>query len=158
LPLPDAADMMGGVYSEKDGRQVPDTIAVTFEFPNDLTVLWQSTFSNSRFGLGERILGSDGTVEHVSGATDMVTGKYTGGINYYPEKTNRADSPPIAGSSPGQNHLANWLECIRTRNQKTNAPVEIGYKSAVAGHMANLAYRQKRRITQQEAIAAKPEY
>ena len=61
LPLPEAADMMGGVYSEKDGRQVPDTIAVTFEFPDDLTVLWQSTFSNSQFGLGERILGSDGT-------------------------------------------------------------------------------------------------
>ena len=91
LPVPQAADMMGGVYSEKDGRQVPDTIAVTFEFPNDLTVLWQSTFSNSRYGLGERFLGSDGTVEHISGATDMVTGKYQGGISYYPEKTNRPD-------------------------------------------------------------------
>jgi predicted dehydrogenase len=158
LPLPEAADMMGGVYSEKDGRQVPDTIAVTFEFPNDLTVLWQSTFSNSRFGLGERILGSDGTIEHVSGATDMVTGKYTDSIRYYPETMNRADSRAVAGSTPGQNHMANWLECIRSRNQKTNAPVEIGYKSAVAAHMANLAYRQKRRITLKEAMAAKPEY
>jgi predicted dehydrogenase len=158
LRLPEAADMMGGVYSEKDGRQVPDTIAVTFEFPNDLTVLWQSTFSNNRFGLGERILGSDGTVEHASGATDMVTGKYTGGISYYPEKTNRQDGGTVAGYAPGQNHMANWLECIRTRNQKTNAPVEIGYKSAVAAHMANMAYRQKRRITQQEAFAAKPEF
>jgi predicted dehydrogenase len=158
LPLPDAADMMGGVYSEKDGRQVPDTIAVTFEFPNDLTVLWQSTFSNNRFGLGERILGSDGTIEHISDATDMVTGRYTGGIKYYPETTNRADGMAVAGSTPGQNHMANWLACIRTRNQKTNAPVEIGYKSAVAAHIANLAYRQKRRITLQEAMAAKPEY
>ena len=97
LPLPNAADMMGGVYSEKDGRQVPDTIAVTFEFPDDLTVLWQSTFSNNRFGLGERLLGSDGTIEHVSGATDMVTGKYTGGISYFPEKANRATGAAIAG-------------------------------------------------------------
>jgi predicted dehydrogenase len=158
LGLPDAADMMGGVYSEKDGRQVPDTIAVSFEFPNDLTVLWQSTFSNNRYGLGERLLGSDGTVEHVSGATDMVTGKYTGGINFYPEKANRPNAAVMAGETAGQNHMANWLECIRTRNQKTNAPVEMGYKSAVAAHMANLAYRQKRRITQQEAFAAKPEY
>ena len=158
LSLPEAADMMGGVYSEKDGRQVPDTIAVTFEFPNDLTVLWQSTFSNNRFGLGERILGSDGTVEHVSGATDMVTGEYSGGISFYPEKTNCPDGTGVAGSTPGQNHMANWLECIRTRNLKTNASVEIGYKSAVAAHMANMAYRQKRRITQQEAFAAKPEY
>jgi predicted dehydrogenase len=158
LPVPDAADMMGGVYSEKDGRQVPDTIAVTFEFPNDLTVLWQSTFSNNRYGLGERFLGSDGTVEHISGATDMVTGKYQGGISYNPEKANRADGSAMTGNSKGQNHMANWMECIRTRNQKTNALVEIGYKSAVAAHMANLAYRQKRRITQQEAMAAKPEY
>ena len=158
LPVPDAAGMMGGVYSEKDGRQVPDTIAVTFEFPNDLTVLWQSTFSNSHFGLGERFLGSDGTVEHISGATEMVTGHYTGGISYWPEKANRGDGGAMTGKSAGQNHMANWLECIRTRNQKTNAPVEIGYKSAVAAHMANLSYRQKRRITQREAMEAKPEY
>jgi len=157
LPLPDAAVMMGGIYSEKDGRQVPDTIAVTFEFPNDLTVLWQSTFSNSRFGLGERFLGSDGTVEHISGATDMVTGNYSGGISYYPEKMNRPGGAAMTGSSAGQNHMTNWLECIRTRNQKTNAPVEIGYRSAVAAHMANLAYRQRRRITQVEAFAAKQE-
>jgi predicted dehydrogenase len=158
LPVPQAAGMMGGVYSEKDGRQVPDTIAVTFEFPNDLTVLWQSTFSNSHFGLGERFLGSDGTIEHITGATDMVTGKYQAGINYYPEKSNRADRAAITGKSQGQNHMANWMECIRSRNQKTNAPVEIGYKSAVAAHMANLAYRGKQRITLQEAMAAKPEY
>ncbi len=88
----------------------------------------------------------------------MVTGKYQGGVSYYPEKTNRPDGAAMTGSSKGQNHMANWMECIRARNQKTNAPVEIGYKSAVAAHMANLAYRQKRRITQQEAMAAKPEY
>jgi predicted dehydrogenase len=158
LPVPEAADMMGGIYSEKDGRQVPDTIAVTFEFPNDLTVLWQSTFSNSHFGLGERFLGADGTVEHITGATDMVTGQYQAGITYYPEKTNRPSGNVMTGDSKGQNHMANWMECIRSRKQKTNAPIEIGYKSAVAAHMANLAYRQKRRITQQEAMAAKPEY
>jgi predicted dehydrogenase len=158
LPVPLAADMMGEVYSEKDGRQVPDTIAVSFDFPDDVTVCWQSTFSNSRYGLGERLLGSDGTVEHISGATDMITGTYQGGINYYPEITNRPAGAALTGSSSGQNHMGNWVDCIRSRNQKTNAPIEIGYKSAVAAHMANMAYRQKRRITLQEAMAAKPEY
>jgi hypothetical protein len=95
---------------------------------------------------------------HVSGATDMVTGKYTGGISYFPEKANRADGVAVEGSSQGQNHMANWLECIRSRSQQTNAPIEIGYKSAIAAHMANLAYRGKRRFTQQQAMAAKPEY
>jgi predicted dehydrogenase len=51
LPLPTAAYMSGGVFSEKDGREVPDTIAVTLDFPGDLVITWQSTFSNKRFGI-----------------------------------------------------------------------------------------------------------
>src|SRR5947208_7096154 len=92
LPLPSAAYMSGGVFSEKDGREVPDTIAVTLDFPNDLVVTWQSTFSNSNYGLGERILGSDGTIEHLSGVNDMVTGSSEDSTRYYPEKVNRPDS------------------------------------------------------------------
>ncbi len=157
LKEPLAATMSGGVFSEKDGREVPDTIAVTLEYP-ETTVLWQSTFSNSHFGLGERILGSDGIIEHISGATDMVTGKYTSGITYYPEKMNRPDGEAIVGKASNRDHMANWMECIRSRNRQTNAPVEIGYRSAVAGYMANLAYRLKRRITLDEALAAKPLY
>ena len=67
LPEPSAAYMSGGVFSEKDGRQVPDTIVATLEYPADTVVTWQSTFSNSHYGLGERLLGSDGTIEHISG-------------------------------------------------------------------------------------------
>ncbi|HVJ09672.1 MAG TPA: Gfo/Idh/MocA family oxidoreductase [Acidisarcina sp.] len=155
LKEPLAATMAGGVFSEKDGREVPDTIAVTLEYP-ETVILWQSSFNNSHFGLGERILGTDGTIEHISGATDMVTGKYASGINYFPEKMNRPDGTNITGQTPGRDHMANWMECIRSRNQKTNAPMEIGYNSAVAAHMANMAYRQKRRITLDEALSAKP--
>src|SRR5579884_69759 len=39
LPVPSAATMSGGVFSEKDGREVPDTIAVTLEFPQDIVVI-----------------------------------------------------------------------------------------------------------------------
>jgi predicted dehydrogenase len=146
LELPSAAYMSGGVFSEKDGREVPDTIAVTLDFPNDLVVTWQSTFSNSHYGLGERILGSHGTIERVMGATDMVTGRAQTGIRYYPEKVNRPDGAALVGESKGQNHFANFIECVRSR-QEPNAPVEIGYRSAVAAHMANLAYRMKQRVT-----------
>lgn len=158
LQEPIAATMMGGVFSEKDGRQVPDTISVTLEFPNDLIVNWQSTFSNSHYGLGEHILGSDGTIEHLSGSTDMVTGKYQSGIRYYPEKVNRPGGELVTGDSKGVNHMENWMDCIRSRSKQTNAPVEIGYRSAIAAHMANLAYREKRRVTLEEAMTAKPEF
>lgn len=146
LPLPSAAYMSGGVFSEKDGREVPDTIAVTLDFPNETVVTWQSTFSNSRYGLGERLLGSDGTVEHVAGATDMVTGRSEESTRYFPEPINRASGTSLTSESPDQNHMANWIDCIRSR-RTPNASVEIGYRSAVAAHMANWAYRSKQRVT-----------
>ncbi len=156
LPEPSAVCMSGGVFSEKDGRQVPDTIVATLEYPTDTVVTWQSTFSNSHYGLGERLLGSDGTIEHISGATDMVTGRSAEGIRYYPEKVNRHDGAALTGETPNQNHMANWIDCVRSR-KTPNASVEIGYRSAVAAHMANMAYRQKRRVTLEIAKAAEPQ-
>jgi len=145
LPVPTSAYMSGGVFSEKDGREVPDTIAVTLDFPGDVLVTWQSTFSNSRYGLGERFLGSDGTVEHVAGATDMVTGKSDELTRYFPEPVNRSNGSPFTSNTPDQNHMANWIDCIRSR-KTPNASVELGYRTAVAAHMANLAYRSKQRV------------
>ncbi len=150
LPLPVSAYMSGGVYSEKDGREVPDTIAVTLDFPNDLVVTWQSTFSNSRYGLGERILGSHGTIERLMGSTDMVTGRSTSGIRYYPEKANRADGVLIEGKAQDQNHFVNFIDCVRSRKEP-NAHVEIGYRSAIAAHMSNQSYRRKERVTLETA-------
>ncbi len=146
LGLPTAAYMSGGVFSEKDGREVPDTISVTLDYPNDLVVAWQSTFSNSRFGLGVRILGTDGTIEWLAGTTDMVSGKSLSGWYYSPEKMNRPDSEAIKGESKGESHYANFVECVRSRKEP-NSSAELGYRSAIAAHMANLSYRRKEKVT-----------
>lgn len=147
LPEPSAAYMSGGVFSEKDGREVPDTIAVTLDFPKDIVVTWQSTFSNKHYELGDRILGSDGTVEHHFDET----------AQYWPEKTNRADGESTKGKTHDQDHMKNWIECVRSRGIP-NAPAEVGYRSAIAVHMANLSYKSKKRITLEEAKAIAPEY
>jgi len=147
LPLPSAAYMSGGVFSEKDGREVPDTIAVTLDFPKDIVVTWQSTFSNKHYELGDRILGSDGTIEH----------HFDEPARYWPEKVNRPDGADTRGTAHDQDHMRNWIECVRSRNQP-NAPAEIGYRSAIAVHMANLSYKNKRRITLEEAKSITPEF
>ena len=156
LSLPTAAYTSGGVFSEKDGREVPDTIAVTLDFP-ELVVTWQSTFSNKHYALADRILGSDGTIEHGWGGSEMVGAESGEGIRYYPEKVNRKNGAALTGKTPDQNHMANWIDCVRSR-KTPNAPVETGYRSAIASHMANIAYRQKRRITLEEAKAATPAF
>jgi predicted dehydrogenase len=155
LPRPSAAYMSGGVFSEKDGREVPDTIAVTLDFQNEVVVTWQSIFSNSRYGLGERLLGSDGTIEHVAGATEMVTGHSEEVTRYFPEKVNRPNGAQLVSESKDQNHMANWIDCIRGR-KTPNAPVEIGYRSAIAAHMANFAYRRRERVTLESAKTLVP--
>lgn len=153
LGVPTAAYMSGGVFSEKDGREVPDTIAVTLDYPNDLVVTWQSSFSNSRYGLGARILGSHGTIEWLMGTTDMVSGKATSGWNYTPERTNNANDTVVQGDAKGVNHYHNFVECVRSRKEP-NSSAELGYRSAVAAHMANLSYRKKQRLTLEEARQA----
>lgn len=147
LPLPSAAYMSGGVFSEKDGREVPDTIAVTLDFPKDIVVTWQSTFSNKHYELGDRILGSDGTLEHHFGEA----------LQYWPEKVNRPDGESMKGKTQDQNHMQNWIDCIRSRGTP-NAPVDLGYRSAIAVHMANLSYKNKKRITFEEAKAITPDF
>ena len=157
LPLPTAASMSGGVFSEKDGREVPDTIAVTLDFPSDLVVTWQSTFSNRHYGLGEHILGSDGTIEHGWIGSDMAGGEEGEILHYYPESVNRPHGAALSGKSKDQDHMGNWIDCVRSR-KTPNASVEIGYRSAIAVHMANLAYRRSQRITLEEAKAVAPEF
>jgi predicted dehydrogenase len=157
LPLPTAAYMSGGVFSEKDGREVPDTIAVTLDFPNDLVVTWESTFGNRHYGLGEHILGSDGTIEHGWTGSDMVNGEEGEYIRYYPEKVNRPRAAALVGKTKDQDHMGNWIDCVGTR-KTPNASAEIGYQSAMAVHMANLSYRRKQRITLEEAKAIVPEF
>jgi hypothetical protein len=79
------------------------------------------------------------------GSTDMVTGKSQTGLRYYPEKANRAGGAAAEGQSKDEDHYANFVECVRSRKEP-NAHVEIGYRSAVAGHMANMSYRKKQRV------------
>jgi predicted dehydrogenase len=152
LPLPVAASMSGCVFADNDGREVPDTIAVTFDFPNDLVVTWQSIFSNNRFSAFDRIAGSDGTIIRLMGSTDRVTGRSLSGIRYFPKEITCADDVRIKGQRKGQNHFADFIECIRSRKEP-NAPVEIGYRSAIAAHMANQSYHRKERVTLEEVTS-----
>ena len=87
----------------------------------------------------------------------MVSGKSDETIRYYPEKVNRPQGQGLTGQTANQDHMANWVDCVRTR-KSPNAPVEIGYRSALAAHMANLSYRQKRRLTLEEARAFQLEF
>ena len=67
LGIPKSAVASGGVYFFKDGRDVPDTFQVVYEYPErDLTVVYSATLASGR-GRGKVFMGHDAAMEVGSG-------------------------------------------------------------------------------------------
>ncbi len=131
LQIPSKVTMNGGLYLWKDGREVPDTMNVALEHPEELLFSWDSGFGNSALGATEDVLGTDGTIS--KGAQ----------IRYAPQKVNRPQGVELQGHSKESPlaHMQNFFDCIRSGKQ-TNCPAEVGYRVSVACRMAVDSYRQ----------------
>lgn len=135
LQIPRAVTMTGGLYLWHDGREVPDTMNVSMEQPEDLLFSWISGFGNANLGMAENVLGSDGTIFK------------SAQIRYTPEKVNRPQAEALVGSSvtPPRAHMQNFLDSIRS-GKEANCPFELGFRVSIACRMAVDSYRQKRTV------------
>lgn len=173
LPHPRSVVANGGIYQWKDGRRNADTLTVVFDYGplNDPTsgfqVQFTSRFSNSA-GDTKELYYSNGGMINLD--TNEITAN--GGLRepeasamglkpnlLTPKKIEGAPTVYTAntgGDTHTFNHVKNWLECVRSR-QQPNAPVEAGYQHSVANIMANAAYRTGERVTfddkKQEVLA-----
>lgn len=135
LKIPTAVTMVGGIYLWKDGREVPDTMNVAMEQPEEILFSWLSGFGNAGPGITEQVLGDDGAI-------------YKGaGIRYVPEKVNRPDAQEIIGKRPipPRAHMQNFLDALRA-GKEPSCPFEVGFRTAIACRMAVESYRQKKTI------------
>ena len=135
LQIPKAVTMTGGIYLWKDGREVPDTMNVSIEQPEEILVSWDSGFGNNQLGVTEDVLGTDGTISK---------GQQ---IRYVPQKVNRPDGTEILGravTSPNA-HMQNFLDCIRS-GKEPNCSFDLGYRVSIACRMAVDSYRQHRTV------------
>ena len=57
----------GSIMYWKDGREVFDNVAAIYQYPNGVHMTFESIISNKHFGMGEQILGSEGTIDLVRG-------------------------------------------------------------------------------------------
>jgi predicted dehydrogenase len=138
LQIPRAVNMVGGVYLWKDGREVPDTMNVALEQPEEILFSWDSGFGNNELGSTEDVLGTDGTIAR---------GQQ---IRYLPQKVNRPQATEILGNTrTGTNetkaHIQNFLDSIRGAAEP-NCPFDVGFRVAVACRMAVDSYRQGRTL------------
>jgi predicted dehydrogenase len=135
LDIPESATMLGGVYLWKDGREVPDTMNVTLEQPEEILITWHSGFGNNHLGWGEDALGTDGT---------LARGQQ---VRYIPQKVNQPQATELVGQtrSVPRAHMQNFFDSIR-ENKEPNCPFEIGFRISIACRMAVDSYRTGRTL------------
>ena len=154
LDLDHAAEAVsiGDWFSAKDLWETPDTVQTLLRFPDrEVQIYFEGTFSNARNGAMLEFMGTEATLY-------LDRGRY----EVYPDPRRQAGTAPaepakvaysefILGSgrrgadfydNPNGEllHLANWIECVRSR-QQPNAPVEAGVRAASSAHLANRALR-----------------
>jgi predicted dehydrogenase len=125
----------GGVYYYKDGRTAPDTINVLLEYGGEYTATFEATLAPGIRGAGVEFCGTKG--------------KLYIDRSRYEWQSATGSSKPVVVMGPNYDftldHVKNFLDCCNTRN-KPNCDVYDGHRSAMASHLGNISYVQKRRL------------
>jgi predicted dehydrogenase len=126
------------------GSEVPDVFCAAFEYPQHM-VTWTLDYCNS-FDNGWSVTfhGDQGTLV-MDEAGSRVYAEPWG------KKENREPVFAERAGIPVDPHVANFLECIRTRKEP-NCPVEIGASAVSAPHLANIAFKLGRKVKMSEAV------
>src|SRR5499427_885788 len=146
LKIPRRVTMAGYNYLSP-GMEVPDTMDVSMDQPENLLFTWNSSFGNNYFGEDgyDFALGNKGTVIRV---VDKVT------FQAQDRAAQNAAAPASVGGEPNivggdeddtSAHMRNFFDCVRSRKEP-NCPFELGYNSAIACQMAIASLRQGRTV------------
>jgi predicted dehydrogenase len=133
IQQPSSAVALGGIYQYHDGRDTPDNVNFILDYGGKLNVTFEANITNllSKESADIVFFGSGGRL-HI----------FRYGYRFLP-----ADGSPevTAGPSPEVAHMANFLDCVRTRKAPNSGPVD-GHFSAMACHIGNIAYQRKQRV------------
>jgi predicted dehydrogenase len=165
LPHPRSVSANGGIYAWQDGRKNADTLTAVFDYGplNDPTsgfqVMFTSRQTNSAGDTKEIYYSNGGTlnldtnkISPTGGLTENYAKAMGMAANQLPELSltemaGKASTDASTGGDPLTTaHIRNWMECVRSRKQP-HAPIEAGYRHAIAVIMANAAYRTGERVT-----------
>jgi len=147
LKCPRRVTMAGYNYLSPE-MEVPDTMDVSMDQPENLLFTWNSAFGNNFYGEdgNDLALGNKGTVIRV-----------VDNVNYLPQGEHTRQKPQAPSAVGGQPdivgsdkddtaaHMRNFFDCVRSRKEP-NCPFELGFNSAIACQMAIASLRQRRTV------------
>lgn len=139
----------GGIhYWTQDDREVPDTVTAGFEYDDHFHISYTAAFSNSHYGYGEQLCGSESTLE-------VMNLRY---LNVYPEQARGL--PEAVTSRPEMHfdarkdfnetnatndHIKNFIDAI-AHGAELNCPAQLGHEAAVTGHLATMSLRKNKKV------------
>jgi len=134
---PLAAVCMGGIYLGHEGRDTADNINSIVEYPGGLLVTFEANVTDmlAKENADIVFMGTGGRL-HI----------FRYGYRYLPAE--KGAEPIIAGATP-ELHVANWLDCMRSRKPAA-CDENAGHYSAMACHICNISYKEKRRVEWRE--------
>ena len=133
---PKLAQMLGDKYIFEEW-DCPDTVQAALRYPG-WDVVYEGMMSSSIDDGGLEFRGTEATLK---------IDRNSFGI--YREGVQAAQNPILSEDSFRDgtiDHVANFFACVKSRKEP-NAPVETGITAALAGHIANLAYKHTGQIT-----------
>jgi predicted dehydrogenase len=130
---PNSAVALGGIYVWKDGREHTDVFHALLDYPEGYLFSWSMGLTNAA--------GTHYTVHGRYGTLDLEACTYSGEGG---EEGKQIEPGQLETGTDGD-HMANWLECIRSR-QRPTADIEYGHQHSVATIMAAAALETGQRM------------
>ncbi len=131
----------GGLYVEKDGRDIPDTHMISIDYPNQYTIFLVSTMSNNT-QLPDRIYGKHGTMD----LDDDPVLRANGDFGEEFQASNGGHSAVTIPREPRKKEFHNTVDAIRG-NALVFCNANLGAATMVAMKMGVESYRQRKTLT-----------
>jgi predicted dehydrogenase len=139
---PHTVTALGRKFYLKDNSDTPDTLQITLEYPEFVATYENRLCNDARpeeHGYGIEFYGTDGTMFVDRDVFQVFPQQPSGGKGKTAEMKMEREDDGLA------NHVANMLECMRTRKMP-QTDIEYGYHSTSACLLGNVALRSKERI------------
>jgi predicted dehydrogenase len=138
---PSRVNASGGLYVEKDGRDIPDVFLMTADYPQEFSIFLVSTLTNDS-QIPDRVYGKHGTMD--LGGDPIL--KFNGDFKPEFQAKNDGKEEAKVGVNKRRDMVGNFLDVIRG-GVPLHCNVELGTSTMVAIKMAVESYRQKKTMT-----------
>ncbi len=149
--VPHSVVATGGIFAWHDGRENADTFQALLEYPKGFLVSYSTSFGNDSPSF-TRYMGKKATLINIGGEGSPryqlieEKGNHEDDADIDKQRASKyvllpgqTELPPMGIDDLTTEHMANWFECLRSR-QQPHSTVRDGFAHSVANIMATQSY------------------